>query len=49
MKIKYEVTQLDSHVHLNIYTSERNDLKASMGLAGNIIMTAEECHKQSDI
>lgn len=42
MKIKYEVVQLDSHAHIDVYTSERNDLKVSMGLAGRLVMTVEE-------
>jgi hypothetical protein len=42
MKIKYVVKQLDSHAHLSVYTSERHDLKCSMGHSGNVCMTAAE-------
>ena len=42
MRIKFELTQLDSHAHLNVYTSESNDLKASMGQSGTLCMTHTE-------
>jgi len=36
------ITQLDTHAHLDVYTSERNDIQASMGKAGNLTMTVDE-------
>jgi len=48
MRIQFEITQLDTHAHLTVSTSERNDLKLGLGESGNLTMTSEEWKELSN-